>query len=53
MIVFDDPLADMDNERAKQACTLIKECAKRHQVIFLTCHEEYLNTLGGNIIQFT
>ncbi len=53
VIVFDDPLADMDNERAKQACTLIKECAKRHQVIFLTCHEEYLNTLGGNIIQFT
>lgn len=51
VIVLDDSLTDMDSERASQACELIKECAKRHQVIFLTCREEYLEKLDGNEIR--
>lgn len=52
VIVLDDPLANMDAERIAQACELIKECAKRHQVIFLTCKEDYINALNGNSIRF-
>lgn len=50
VIVFDDPFTDMDAERTLQSCELIKECARRHQVIFLTCKEEYLGMLNGNNI---
>lgn len=50
IIVFDDPFTDMDAERTAQSCELIKECATRHQVIFLTCKEDYLDMLGGNKI---
>lgn len=52
VIVFDDPFTDMDAERTEQSCELIRECAQRHQVIFLTCREDYLNMLGGNKIIF-
>lgn len=52
IIVFDDPFTDMDAERTAQSCELIKECAKRHQVIFLTCREDYLDMLNGNKIIF-
>ena len=48
--MFDDPFTDMDDERAARSCALIREFASRHQVIFLTCREEYLSALGGNII---
>lgn len=51
IIVFDDPFTDMDAERAAQSCELIKECASRHQVIFLTCREDYLGMLNGNNIR--
>ncbi|MCC8151810.1 MAG: hypothetical protein LIO96_10255 [Lachnospiraceae bacterium] len=51
VIVFDDPFTDMDEERMVQSCGLIKECAKHHQVIFLTCKEEYTNIFGGNEIR--
>lgn len=39
--VFDDPFANMDAERTEQSVELIKDFANRHQVIFLTCKEEY------------
>lgn len=51
VIVFDDPFTDMDADRTVQSCELIKECAKRHQVIFLTCKEEYIDMLGGKEIR--
>ena len=51
VIVLDDPFTDMDSERTNQACKLVKECAKRHQVIFMTCRTEYLQMLGGNTIK--
>ena len=50
VIVFDDPFTDMDAERTAQSCKLVQECAKRHQVIFLTCDEKYLDMLDGNRI---
>lgn len=52
VIVFDDPFTDMDTERTAQACALLKDCADRHQVIFLTCNEDYLDMLNGNSIRF-
>ena len=52
VIVFDDPFTDMDADRTAQSCELIKECATRHQVIFLTCKEDYLSALEGNHILF-
>lgn len=50
VIVFDDPFTDMDAYRTAQSCKLIQECAKRHQVIFLTCKEEYADMFSGNRI---
>lgn len=52
VIVFDDPFTDMDADRTAKSCSLLRECATRHQVIFLTCKEEYLNELEGNKILF-
>ncbi len=51
VIVLDDPFTDMDIERVKRSCALVKKCAERHQVIFLTCREEYFPLLGGNLIR--
>lgn len=50
LIVLDDPFTDMDAKRATQGCNLLNECAKRHQVIFLTCREDYIPMLGGRVI---
>lgn len=50
VIVFDDPFTDMDDKRTAQACKLLTECANRHQVIFLTCKEEYIAKLDGKAI---
>lgn len=50
VIVLDDPFTEMDAERAAQSCELLKACAERHQVIFLTCHEEYVDMLNAEPI---
>lgn len=50
VVVLDDPLVNMDDERTDRACALLREVAERHQVIFLTCREAYLDRLGGNRI---
>lgn len=50
VIVFDDPFSDMDAARREQACGLIKKCAQMHQVIFLTCHEEYETLLATKAV---
>ncbi len=49
--VLDDPFANMDAERTAQAVELVKDCAKRHQVIFLTCKEDYRSMFNGNYIE--
>ena len=51
VVVFDDPFTDMDKERRDKACELVKKCAERHQIIFLTCDEEYIDALGGNAVR--
>ena len=51
IIIFDDPMTDMDADRATAACKLLKEAGKRHQIIFLTCREEYLPMLAGHEIR--
>ncbi len=52
VILLDDPFTDMDIARVQQSCELLRDCAKRHQVIFLTCRDEYIPMLGGNVINF-
>lgn len=51
VIVLDDPFTDMDEERMAQSCELVKKCAERHQVILLTCREEYADMLNGNVVR--
>ena len=51
VIVFDDPLCDMDEARTRQAVKLISECALRHQVIFLTCKKETAQLFAGKQIE--
>ncbi|MDE6727779.1 MAG: hypothetical protein K2J80_07550 [Oscillospiraceae bacterium] len=50
VIVLDDPMSDMDDDRVKQSCKLISACGERHQVIVLTCRKEYSSLLNGNSI---
>lgn len=52
VIVFDDPFSDMDASRTVQATKLIRECATRHQVILLTCKEDYAKMFNGKRINF-
>lgn len=39
--IFDDPCTDMDPERTKAACVLIRAFAEKNQVLFLTCDPKY------------
>ncbi len=50
--VFDDPFVNMDSDRCRRACELLARAAERHQIIFLTCREEYCELLGGKEIRF-
>lgn len=50
VVVLDDPFANMDADRTAKSCELLKEFAKRHQVIFLTCKEEYADMLGVDAV---
>ncbi|MBQ9528653.1 MAG: hypothetical protein IJR68_13720, partial [Fretibacterium sp.] len=53
VLVLDDPFNDMDAPRTERACRLVREFARRHQVIFLTCKEECAEALGGNLIRLS
>ena len=53
VIVLDDPFADMDPQRVSRSCALLKEYAARHQIIVLTCRDEYLPLLEGNQVMLT
>lgn len=52
VIILDDPLNDMDTDRAERSCKLIKKCAERHQVILLTCRSEYADILGERTLSW-
>ena len=43
---FDDSIVNMDPERTEAACSLLRDFADRHQIIFVTCHPEYAKLLG-------
>lgn len=47
VIVFEPHLTTWMWIARQDSCELIKECVKRHQVIFLACKEEYSSLLGG------
>ncbi len=49
--VFDDPFTDMDPGRTRQACALIRDFARKNQVIFVSCDDKYREYLGGNVIR--
>ncbi len=51
VMVLDDPFTDMDEKRLEKSCQLVKECGKKHQIIFLTCSEKYVEMLDGNVIR--
>ena len=51
IVILDDPFVNMDAERTAQAAKLVRECAERHQVIFLTCKEENIDLIGGNVVR--
>lgn len=52
VIILDDPLNDMDIDRVKKSCALIKKYAERHQIILLTCREEYADILGESSLRW-
>jgi uncharacterized protein YhaN len=40
-LLLDDPFVKFDPGRREQAMALCKEIARRHQVVLLTCHDDY------------
>ena len=40
MLVLDDPFVNLDDTRTEQAKTLVKELAKKYQILYLICHAE-------------
>ena len=50
MTVLDDSLVNMDKSRRAQAVNVITSHAQTHQVIFVTCHEDVAQQLGGRRI---
>ena len=37
-LVLDDPFANMDDMTVRRAKTLLASAAKKHQILYLTCH---------------
>ena len=50
-IVLDDPLVNLDPDRQKAAATCLREFARNHQVILLTCHPSHADLLGGATLE--
>ena len=44
-----DKFSEETKETVSLASRLVKETAERHQIIFLTCREEYAYLLVGNL----
>ncbi len=51
VLVLDDPLTNMDDERRLRSCEMIREYGSRHQIIFLTCSNIYEKLLNGSRVQ--
>lgn len=37
-LILDDPLTNMDDETASRAKEILQQAAKKHQILYLTCH---------------
>lgn len=46
LVVIDDALVNFDSDRLNEAKRLLREFAKTHQVLYLSCHAE-IHNLGG------
>ncbi len=46
-LVMDDPLVDLDPERKDHAAAMVREYAKKRQVIVTTCDPDTAAKLGG------
>ncbi|MFC7391668.1 AAA family ATPase [Scopulibacillus cellulosilyticus] len=42
-IIIDDSFVNFDNHRSRQVMNVLSEVSKRHQIILMTCHKEYMN----------
>ena len=51
VLALDDPLTDMDEDRAARAMEMIRDAAGRHQILFLTCSEARAAELGGSVVR--
>lgn len=40
VLVLDDPLVNLDDERTKQAKRLLRSLSKKYQIVYFTCKEE-------------
>lgn len=49
LVVIDDALVNFDAERLSEAKKLLSEFANKHQVIYLTCHDEMSRVDGATI----
>ena len=38
-LIFDDPFVNLDEEKVRNAVSLIKEISNKYQIIYFACHE--------------
>ncbi len=50
LVVLDDCLINLDPARKEKAAEVLREFAKRYQIIFTTCDPQTCDMLGGNTI---
>jgi len=52
MVIIDDALVNFDGDRLNEAKKLLTEFAKKHQIIYLSCHQEIHDWKGATIHSF-
>lgn len=50
-MIFDDPLTDLDPDRATLCAEVIREFSEKYQTVILTCHPLNAEILGGTRIK--
>ncbi len=50
-LMMDDPLVDMDPSRQEAAAGVLRDYARRCQLLIFTCHPRHAELLGGNLVQ--
>ncbi|MFA5646570.1 MAG: AAA family ATPase [Candidatus Ratteibacteria bacterium] len=52
-LIFDDILVNFDHERVQNVCSLLRDFAQEHQILYFTCHKstkELMEGVGAHII---